>query len=121
MNNIFTYLIGNKCRKGLIGAILFAIAIFFPLNTVAQRPIWQEYNNRVSNLSSVRNTEDVDIYIKEGSIIISTSKKVQVKVFTILGQLVSQSAVGPGLFEMKIATRGIYLIKIDSITQKIVL
>ena len=58
---------------------------------------------------------------KDGSIYIRTPRKVQVVVYTILGQIVTDRTINPGLSELKIGVRGIYLVKIEGQTQKIAL
>ena len=45
----------------------------------------------------------------------------QVVVYTILGQIVTDRTINPGLSELKIGVRGIYLVKIEGQTQKIAL
>ena len=61
----------------------------------------------------------IEVSSKDGSIYISTPPKVQVVVYTILGQIVTDRTINPGLSELKIGVRGIYLVKIEGQTQKI--
>ena len=48
-------------------------------------------------------------------------RKIQVTIYTILGQVVTDRTLNPGLSEIKIGTRGIYLVKIEGRTQKVAL
>lgn len=66
-------------------------------------------------------TREIEISSKEGNIYIRTPRQVQVTVYTILGQIVTERTLNPGVSELKIGTRGIYLVKIEGKTQKVAL
>ena len=72
-------------------------------------------------LNDPRATDGVEIFGTSGAIMVRTPRRVQVRVFTILGQSVSQSTIGPGTYELRLPTRGIYLVKVGNVTQKVVL
>lgn len=85
--------------------------------------VWRE-TNRDINVPSVIDpvvSDGVEIFVTQGSLIVRTNRRIQVRVFTILGQLVSQANVNPGTAELKMNSRGIYIVKIGNITQKIAL
>ena len=84
---------------------------------------WREVNHTINtpSLIDTKNSEGIEIYAKDKSIISRTTKKEQVKVFTILGQLVSNATINQGLYELKIDSRGIYIVKIGNVTQKVAL
>lgn len=65
--------------------------------------------------------QEIEISSKEGNIYIRTPRQVQVTVYTILGQIVTERTLNPGISELKIGTRGIYLVKIEGKTQKVAL
>jgi hypothetical protein len=71
------------------------------------------------SLTDPKQTDGIEIFQRSGIITIRTQKTIQVKVFTILGQLVSQATLSPGISELKLNSRGIYLVKIGNITQKV--
>ena len=54
-------------------------------------------------------------------IYVETARPVEVKLFTILGQLIGRRQLEPGTHRILIASRGIYLIKIGSTTRRIVI
>ena len=62
-----------------------------------------------------------EMYGMNGVITIKTPRRITVRVFTILGQSVSQATLNPGTSELRIGTRGIYIVKIGNITQKVAL
>lgn len=65
--------------------------------------------------------DGIEIYGNNGAITVKSDHKATVRVFTILGQLVSTTAVQPGTTRIKVPARGIYIIKVDNITKKVAL
>ena len=48
-----------------------------------------------------------------------SDKPVTVKLFSILGQLISQETVKPGLHRIRLASRGIYILRAGTTTRRI--
>lgn len=65
--------------------------------------------------------QEIEISSKEGNIYIRTPRQIKVTVYTILGQVITERTLNPGTTELKIGTRGIYLVKIEGKTQKVAL
>ena len=84
---------------------------------------WQQSDVVVEgpSLNDPSESGGVAIYSRDQSIIIITDRRVEVRVFTILGQLVSRGEVQPGTSELNINSRGIYIVKIENVTQKVAL
>lgn len=106
-------------------AILLALALGGAIapQTFAQTPagqtVWSlDDNNRNDNNAR---EQEIEVSSKEGNIYIRTPRKIQVTIYTILGQVVTDRTLNPGLSEIKIGTRGIYLVKIEGRTQKVAL
>jgi hypothetical protein len=108
--------------KKLFTTVLIALAsITFASNIYAQSE-WRETTTETvpsSNPESRLNTEGIEISSKNGNIIVKLPQKAQVKVFTILGQLVSQAELNAGTSMLKINSRGIYIVKVGNVTQKV--
>lgn len=64
-------------------------------------------------------TEEPDIRVREGYVYVTTSRVVNVKVFSILGQLISQETIQPGISRFRLPSRGIYILKIGTLTKRI--
>ena len=90
--------------------------------TEAAAPRWEsiEIPDR-ADIERVETSDGLDILVKEGYIYITTTRPVTVKVFTILGQLISQETITPGTHRLRIAARGIYILKAGSATRRITL
>lgn len=99
--------------------ILFA-SIIFAGNAIAQMQ-WREVSNEilVSSTESKISSDGIEIFGKDGCIVVRLPQKAQVKVFTILGQLVSQAELNAGTSMLKLNSRGIYIVKVGNVTQKV--
>lgn len=108
-------------KKLITSAILVLASISFASQAVAQMQ-WREMSSEMqssSNAESGINSESIEIYGKDGHIVVKLPQKAQVKVFTILGQLVSQAELNAGTSILKINSRGIYIVKVGNVTQKV--
>lgn len=64
---------------------------------------------------------DVAVTVSDGYVYVAVNERTTVKMFTILGQLIVQETLSPGIYRYKLTTRGIYLLKIGSITRRVTL
>ncbi|MBR5639061.1 MAG: T9SS type A sorting domain-containing protein [Muribaculaceae bacterium] len=101
----------------VILTLVFSLAISSMASGKVQ---WRQVSGEIQgrSLTDARTSDGVEIYQRSGVIIIKTQHIIQVKVFTILGQLVSQATLQPGASELRL-NRGIYLVKTGNITQKV--
>ena len=107
-------------KKLITSAVLMLATLNFASEIVAQTH-WREASNdaAVQNTEARIATEGIEIYSKDGHIVVHLPHKAQVKVFTILGQLVSQAELNAGTSLLKTNSRGIYIVKVGNITQKV--
>ena len=92
-------------------------------NTALSQMQWHETAREQTgkSLTDPKVTDGIEIYGEKGVITIVTPKRITVRVYTILGQMVSQTTLQPGTSELRIGSRGIYLVKIGNLTQKVAL
>lgn len=62
-----------------------------------------------------------EVWVKDGYIYISTQRPVTVKIFSILGQQISQEPVPAGTYRLHLASRGIYILRAGTLTRRITL
>ena len=107
-------------KKLITSAVLMLATLNFASEIVALTQ-WREASNdaAVQNTEARIATEGIEIYSKDGHIVVHLPHKAQVKVFTILGQLVSQAELNAGTSMLKMNSRGIYIVKVGNITQKV--
>ena len=106
--------------RRLLVILTFGLAL--GLENVALAEVqWRETNREVQgkSLNDPRTSDGVEIYGSNGVITIVTPKRITVRVYTILGQMISQATLQPGTSELRLGSRGIYLVRIANITQKV--
>ena len=104
--------------------LLVILALVFTLglgNAALAEIQWHETNREMTgkSLNDPRTSDGIEIYGSNGTITIYTPKRITVRVYTILGQMVSQATLQPGTSELKLGTHGIYLVRIGNLTQKV--
>ena len=101
---ILTFLLSLGLQNAALGEVQWR-----ETNREAQGKIWND----------PRTSDGIEIYGSNGTITIVTPKRITVRVYTILGQVVSQATLLPGTSELRIGSRGIYLVRIGNITQEV--
>ena len=106
--------------KRLAVILTMMLALGFGNTTLAEIQ-WHETNREMTGkvLNDPRTSDGIEIYGSKGVISIVTPKRIQVRVYTILGQLISQATLNPGTSQLRIGSRGIFLVKIGNLTQKV--
>lgn len=99
---------------------LFACLLLTAVSAMAEAaPSWEKIASSSSEIIENVNSERIDVRVADRNIILSISSAAQVKVFTILGQLVAQQTLEPGVWKMSIPARGIYILKVGSVTRRV--
>lgn len=80
----------------------------------APAPRWEAVNVTVEVA-----VDDVEVAVRDGYIYVSLARPAQVKIFTILGQPVTQATLPAGTSRIKVPARGIYILKTGSATKRI--
>lgn len=83
---------------------------------------WEAVKTERQDAKVVGHNGDVEVKTARGVVMVTTNRAIQVKIYTILGQMVSSDTVGPGSFQFTIPTHGIYIVKIgENLTFKVAL
>lgn len=81
-------------------------------------PKWETvspFSKTDDNLES----EKIDVSVKDGYIYLFTPKSVNVKLLSILGQLVTQQNLQAGVSRIKVPAKGIYILKAGDVTIRV--
>lgn len=105
--------------KRIAALLIIVLSLLSSRDSVAQQMQWREVSTK--SITEARATDTVEITGNNGVITIKTTRRIQVRVFTILGQSVSVATLNPGTSELKVGSRGIFIVKIGNITQKVAL
>lgn len=68
---------------------------------------------------SVMRDLDLEVKASSGSIVVQSNHPVQIKIFTILGRLVTSETVPSGAFRFTFPVHGVYIVKIGDMTCKV--
>lgn len=100
--------------------LLFVMAMaMVPVSAAgpAQSTRWEAVDTIIAELSD----DAFDVTVRENYIYVYTPRSVNVKLFTILGQLVNQNTLQPGTSRLRMNARGIYILKAGTITRRVTL
>ena len=114
----------SRARVHIIIYILVAIVIVTPFGVSAQQqqPKWEQTDNAPSKQPSSelgRSDMPANISVHDMYVYVEVDQPTSVKLFTILGQPVTQMQLPAGTSRFRVATRGIYILKIGSATRRI--
>ena len=95
--------------------LTLAAALTVPATAApAQKSRWEQVETARGDLS-----EELAVVVRDNYIYITVYRPTAVKLFTILGQPVSQVTLPAGPSRFKVAARGIYILKAGSTTRRI--
>ena len=102
--------------RAVMRHILLTMCLLVPHGATAQLQ-WREVPQHLA--AEQHPDAAIEVYGRDGVIYVRTPRRVEVKVFTILGQNVSQATLPPGLNMLNVASRGIYMVRIGNVTYKV--
>lgn len=102
--------------------LLIVICIIFTAFIAATAArTWENVDSLPSQAHEQRAlTEEIYTTTNEGYVYVAIRQPMTVKVFTILGQLISEENLNPGIYRYRLESRGIYLLKAGAITRRII-
>ncbi|MDE5607815.1 MAG: T9SS type A sorting domain-containing protein [Muribaculaceae bacterium] len=101
-------------KRTLAAILLLALSAA----SVSAQKHWEEMERGIA-VSEQMEGEMLEITVKDGYVYVTTSRPVTVKIFSILGQLISQKSIPAGTWRTHIASRGIYILKAGTQTKRI--
>lgn len=102
--------------------ILSVIALTSTMPMLAARN-WESVRNsdRLPQSRVVKQTTELEVRSAGSTIIITTNRPVTVRVFSILGQLISQETLPAGTSMLELNMHGVFIVKIGDTTCKVAL
>lgn len=82
---------------------------------------WEEVESYPAHIEQSMQQDDAAVYVHEGYVYVAIKQTAQVKLFTLLGHIIVQDTLQPGVYRYKLSSRGIYLLKVGSSTRRITL
>lgn len=85
----------------------------------AVRKGWESVKNEPADTRSVVKEHEVEIRSASGLLVVNTNRPIQIKVFTILGRMVSNETLQPGTSQLTLPAHGVYVVQAGDLTCKI--
>lgn len=82
---------------------------------------WETVKSERTEGKTVARDQETEIRAGRGVIYVTTSHPATIKVFTILGQVISAETIPAGTSQLNLGSHGIYIIKIGDLTCKVAL
>lgn len=105
-------------RRRLLTILAIVALAASPLSIPCQGKGWEPVRSDVSQLSPVAHDNDLVVRVAPGQVVVSSSQQIHIKVFTILGQMVSNETLPAGVNRLSLS-HGVYIVKVGDLTCKI--
>lgn len=106
----------KACRHIIIASLMLCAPI---APAMAAGGMWEQLKTERQDAKSVVKEQDLEIKTAPACIIITSQAPVQIKVFTILGRLVSSETLPAGVSQLSVGAHGVYIIKVGELTCKV--
>lgn len=105
--------------RNIILCILVVIAAMLPADAAVRT--WEDAEQFPVHVEQTSQPDDVTVAVHEGYVYVLVRQTTHVKLFTLLGQVIVQDTLKPGIYRYKLTSRGIYLLKAGTSTRRITL
>lgn len=106
----------------VIAAVLFGVHASAQLSAgPTRKPTWEVLVVAdPATVPTAPGAPEMTVTVRDGGVVlISSDRPVTVRVFSILGQLITQKQMSPGTVRLNMDARGIYILKADNETRRI--
>ena len=111
-----------KMKRRLLYPLLLSCALMCAaVPAFAAGRSWETLRTERSDARAVARDSEVEIKTAKNTIVVTCSRAMTVKVYTILGQLVSSDTLPADTSQLHIPGHGVYIVKINSLTVKVAL
>ncbi len=81
---------------------------------------WEPLKSDLPGSKSIVKEEEIEVKAAPGVIIVATAHQTKIRVFTILGRLVSSETIPPGVSRFNVPAHGVYIVTVgDGVTVKV--
>lgn len=105
-------------RKLILCTFITVAAI---LSADAAVRTWEDAERFPVQVEQTSQPDEVAVAVHEGYVYVLVRQTTHVKLFTLLGQVIVQDTLKPGIYRYKLTSRGIYLLKAGTSTRRITL
>lgn len=80
---------------------------------------WEETQSITGNFKAILAQPDIEVFSAPYTVMMKVNHEVDVRIYTILGKLVSSEHLNPGIYKYTHEAHGIYIIKTDETSCKV--
>lgn len=102
-----------------ITRILFVMFFMLGLPAANAAPTWEKIGGVTVELAESSPADNFELNVVDNGIELTVYNKSDIKVFTILGQLVVQAKLDAGKWHLPLKSRGIYIFKVGTTTRRV--
>lgn len=106
----------KRLRLILLSIMLLAIA--GGIEAASRGAVWESVDRWPAQQIEAQPDEPL-VAVVDGYVYVAITQRTQVKIFTILGQQIRQETLQPGIYRLKLPSRGIYIFKAGSVTRRL--
>ena len=109
-------------RLGRLSVFLMMMLLgnIMPVIALPQTQLrWETLKAVPPTMKPIMSQNDIAVFAAPSVIAITVSHPVNIKIFTILGKLVTSKKLEPGIYEFNLNAHGVYIIKTDDTTCKV--
>lgn len=88
-------------------------------SATARTPVWEVVTLTDATPRPDSGRELADVAVADGKVYITVDRPVSVRVFSILGQLITQKQLAPGRHRLTLGNKGIYILKAGADTRRV--
>ncbi len=107
----------NRIRKIAITAAIALMTCLTALPVSARG--WEPLKAAREDARLVVREAEIEVSSAPGVIQVSSNRAVQIKIFTILGRIVSSETLQPGIMQFRVPAHGVYIVKAGTLTCKV--
>lgn len=105
--------------KTWIAGTLLLLATIAAAAPQAEAKGWEQVKTERTDAKTVMRETEIEIKAASGVLLVATNHQVQIKVFTILGRLVSSETIPAGKSQLTLPAHGVYIVKVGDLTCKV--
>lgn len=99
--------------------ILALAAMWLAAPCTASAKGWEAVKPEKTQGNHVVSDAELEILAGGGMIFVTTSRHVNIKIFTILGSRIAEDNLAPGTYQFTVPTHGVYIVKAGDLTCKV--
>lgn len=106
-------------KRFLLTLFFFTLSLASHLIIAQNEAGWKEVDQLGLHLKNVCRHPDIEVFSAPNIIMIKVNKDTDVRLFSILGKIISEQHLHPGFFKYDMNTPGVYIIKTNISSCKI--